>query len=128
MNRLTRNRYGMRREVDGLGIFVGVVAIGIVACILAAIGYAIWYEVNDPGHGQVTKRHYIPAYYWYSTQCMASDSKGNCISSMQIPHYAPECFSVEYYDGSHPGDACVSPEEYEFYEPGSYYPKGWRPE
>lgn len=95
-----------------------------ITAVLVLIGYAIWFEANDPGHGQITKKHYSPAYYYYTSQCAGYDSKGGCTTTIQVPHYAPECYEIDYTDGKHDGDACVAPEEYERYEVGGYYPAG----
>lgn len=98
----------------------------VAAAVLGLIGYGIWFEVNDPGHGKITEKTYKPAYYTYTTSCTSYDSKGNCKTSVQVPHYRPECFEIEYTDGRHDGDACVAPDEYDRYRVGGYYPEGPR--
>lgn len=106
---------------------VAFIAGAVIVAALALIGYAIWFEANDPGHGQITGKQYRPAYYYYTSQCAGYDAKGNCTFHTQVPHYAPECFEIRYTDGKHDGDACVAPTEYERYEVGAYYPEGYHP-
>lgn len=104
-----------RRSFDPLtGLGAGFVAV-VFAGILSLIGYGVWFEVNDPGHGQITKREYIPA----TTSCSGTNPIV-CTSN-------PECYRIAYTDGKHDGDACVSPLDYDRYEIGGYYPRGWEP-
>lgn len=106
-------RYGRIDWFDTL-VMGGISA--MVVGVLGTLGYVIYYEINDPGHGKVTSKQWEGAYY--STSC-----NGNVCSTS----YTPECYRITYNDGHHPGDACVAPEEFDYYEVGSYYPKGWKP-
>lgn len=90
-------------------VFVG----ALLAVVFSLFGYAIWFEVNDPGHGTVTSKHYRPS----SISCT-----GHPI--MCTTH--PECYELDYTDGQHDGDVCVAPAEYEQYKIGDYYPAGAR--
>lgn len=88
-------------------------ALGLVfAAVLGILVYLIWFEVNDPGHGAITGKHYSPAYYYTS-----------CVQSVCTPHYMPECYEVKYTDGKHDGDACVSPDEFDRYRVGGQFPE-----
>jgi hypothetical protein len=117
---VNRRRTVHQGGIDWLVVFIVTTIALAVATVVSVIVWAIWFEVNDPGHGQVTKKHYSPAYYY--TSCSGTGSSTVCDA-----HYMPECFEIDYTDGHHDGDACVSPSEYDEYEVGSYYPRGWRP-
>lgn len=99
------------------GYTLGAVVALVMAVVIGLFAYAIWFEVNDPGHGQITGKTWRPAYYYSS--CSTANNVTTCTQ-----HYNPDCYEVRYTDGKHDGDACVAPEEYEQYEVGGYYPRG----
>jgi hypothetical protein len=89
------------------------VLISAVVCIITGvfvfIGYGIWYEANDPGHGTITGKHYSPEHIM-------------CSGKPIICTTYDECYRIEYTDGKHDGDVCVSPQEYTAYKVGDQYP------
>jgi hypothetical protein len=102
-------------NVDWFSRIVGALVVLGIAAVVGLIGYGIWYEVNDPGHGTITRKQYHPAYW---TQSCSTVGK----STICTPLYHADCYSIEYTDGRHDGDACVSPHEYETYQVGEQYP------
>ncbi len=82
----------------------------ILAAVLWAVGYLVWYTANDPGHGTITGKRYDAP--WVS-----------CSGKPLVCTSYPECYRIEYNDGHHDGDACVSPAEYDRYRVGGQYPE-----
>ena len=103
----------MRTKRDLEDMFFPAIMTVIVLFVIGFIVYAIWYEVNDPGHGRITGREYSPAHL----SCTTTGKVTTCTSH-------PECYRIKYTDGKHDGDACVSPQEYEMYRHETYYPAG----
>jgi hypothetical protein len=88
--------------------FVAFLAL-LAAALVALIGYAIWYEVNDPGQGTVTGKDY-------------SSTHTTCSGKPLICTTTPECYRITYTDGHHDGDACVDPETFARFRVGDHYP------
>lgn len=83
----------------------------LIAAAAALIGYVIWFEVNDPGHGTITGKTHRDA--WVS--CSTVNKITTCTNH-------PECYQVRYTDGKHDGDACVTALEYDRYRVGGQFP------
>lgn len=97
-----------------------VVLVGaLIAAVLVGIGYVIWFEANDPGHGTITEKKFRPAYT--TTQCTTVGKVTSC-----VPVQHAECYLIGYTDGRHDGDACVPALEYDRYRIGEQYPAGAR--
>lgn len=109
-----RQRYASYRS-DTDWPFVGfiVLVVVVIAVIAGGIGYGIWFEYHDPGHGTITSKRWIPP-------SMTNSCSGN--PQTCTFQYYPECYEINYTDGKHDGDACVSPDEYESYQVGEQYP------
>lgn len=95
---------------------VGAFIVIVILAVVGGISYAIWYSVNDPGHGTITKKQYNPAYT--TTQCTTTNNITTC-----VPEFHGECYEVDYTDGHHDGDSCLSQQEYNSYNVGDYYPR-----
>lgn len=90
----------------------------VIAVALAVLGYTVWYEINDPGHGTVTGKSYTPpsADESCETYKTATGSKRTCTTRV-----TGECYEITYTDGKHNGDACVTPIEYDRLHVGDTY-------
>lgn len=98
-----------------LVLTLATLALGVAAC-----------DDNDLTQGEVYNKKYHGAYYWYSSQCMGYDSKGNCTMTIQVPHYQPERFEICIHDPEKPKrHNCmdVSHDTYERVVVGTSYPK-----
>lgn len=82
----------------------------IIAAVIAAVGYGIWFEINDPGHGTITGKSYQPPSATQScdTYKTATGSRRTC-----SPHVTAECYKITYTDGKHDGYECVTALEYD---------------
>lgn len=91
--------------MKAFNVVVGIVVLAVVA----VLGYVIWYEVNDPGHGTITGKRHNSMYV-------------TCSGKPIICTTHPECYRIYYTDGHHDGDACVTPLEYDRYRVGEQFP------
>lgn len=97
--------------MKGMAVVIG----ALVALLVAAVAYGIWWEVNDPGHGTITDKSHRGSYMTCST-----------VNKVTTCQNHPECWRVVYTDGKHDGDACVPQREWETYKVGDWYPAGAR--
>lgn len=98
------------------GRALAVVVVVIILGLFGWIGYAVYHEINEPTSGTVTKLEYEPAVT--TVTCTQSGKVTVC-----TPHTTPECYRVEYDNGSDWGDACVAPNVFPLYRKGDHYPK-----
>jgi len=91
--------------------FIKIAVTVIIVAVVGGIGYAIWWEANDPGHGTITGKNHRSAY----VTCTTTNKVTTCTNH-------PECYRISYTDGRYDGDACVTALEYDRYRIGDTYP------
>lgn len=92
-------------------------ALGVLlAGVIGLMAYAIHHEATEPTSGTVTSVEHQPAHT--TVTCTTSGKTTTC-----VPVTTPECYRIEYDNGSDRGDACVSHEHFPLYHVGDHYPK-----